>query len=90
MNNIVVATSKPKAKRNKTVFNFYVLDSPPLTPPFPHEKIKQVSFFFSTLGFIAPIKYMEQNVRENIVQCWFYGIIIENPTPTFAEMPPKF
>ena len=29
------------------------------------------------LGLIAPIKHIKQNIRENIVQCWFYKTSIK-------------
>ena len=32
--------------------------------------------FFSAIGMIADIKNIKQNIRENIVQCWFYEISI--------------
>ena len=40
-------------------------------------KIKQVLNFFSTLGFIASIKNIKQNIRDNIVQYWFYETSIK-------------
>ena len=53
------------AKRNKTGFILYAPDFPPLNS---RVKIKQVFNFFSTLGFMASIKNIKQNIRENIVQ----------------------
>ena len=31
-----------------------------------------IIFLFSSLGLIASIEYIKQNIQENIVQCWFY------------------
>ena len=31
-----------------------------------------IGFFFSMLGLITSNENIEQNMQENIVQCWFY------------------
>ena len=64
LNIVFVAASKPNTKRSKTGFILYSPDSPPLNS---RVKNKQVFNFFSMLGFIAPIKNIKLNIRENIV-----------------------
>ena len=48
------------------------------------------------LGLIESIKNIKQNIRENIVPCWFYEtsmkilrLISKAPSPTFANLPPN-
>ena len=49
-------------------------DYPPL---YSRVKRKQVLIFFSAIGLIAPIKYIKQNIGDNIVKCRFYEISIK-------------
>ena len=60
-------------------------------PKKSRKKIKQVWNMFHTSCFIASIKNIKQNIRENIVQCWFYDPSIKilracylTPIPTFC------
>jgi hypothetical protein len=59
-------------KKNKLVLFFTV--SPPLNS---RVKKKHVLNFFSTIGLIAPIKNIKQNIGENFVQCLFYETSIK-------------
>ena len=73
--NVFVAASKHKAKRNNTGFILYALK---FSTPLNSRVKNKISFnFFSTLGLIAPIKIIKQNLGENIVQCWFYETSIK-------------
>ena len=62
-----------------------------------HKKNTTVLNSFSKLGLITSIENIKQNIRENIVQCWFYETSInilrlsnKAPPPSFANLPPKF
>ena len=61
-NNVFVVANKPNTIRTKTGFILYASDSPPL-----NSRIKEQGLnFFSTLGLIASIKNILQNIRKNI------------------------
>ena len=59
LNKFFVAASKPTVEKNKTWFILYA------TSRGRNNKV----FNSFTLGLIASIKNIQQNVRENIVQC---------------------
>ena len=54
--------------------------------------------FLFYVRFDSQLKTLiNQNIRENFVQCWCYETSIKNlsliskhPPPTFANLPPKF
>ena len=73
-NNVFVAANEHNTKKKKTGFILYSPDFPPLNS---RVKYKQVFNLFSMLCLIASIKNIKQNIRENIVQCWFYETIIK-------------
>ena len=71
LNKVFVAARKHN--RQKNCFILYASDWTPLNS---RVKIKKnVLNFFSTLCFIASIKNIKQNIRENVIQCWFYETI---------------
>ena len=49
--------------------------------------IKHDFNFYSTLGLIVSIKNIKQNIRENIVQCWFYKTRIKILRLTIKAQP---
>ena len=56
----------------------FILYSPQQSSHKQSRKTKIVlNIFFSRLGLIVAIKNIKQNIRENIVQCWFYETSIK-------------
>ena len=59
---ILYALRQPFTKQSRKIFNY---------------NLNLIKFLLSTLGLIASIKNIEQNIRENIVKCWIYEIKIK-------------
>ena len=56
---------------------YYVAENVVIIGILAYPKIKQVFNFFSTIGLVALIKNIKQNIGENFVQCWFYETSIK-------------
>ena len=70
LNKVFVAARKHNTKRNKTGFIVKACDTPPLNS---HVKNKTIfEFLFYGMFYCVNQKHFRQNIRENIVQCWFY------------------
>ena len=72
LNKVFVDARKHNTKKKKKWLYFVHLQ---LTSP--KQTRKKVFILFFTLCFIASIKNIKQNTRENIVECWFYETCIK-------------